>query len=191
MGYNLFFPGVVVGPTFSFEVYLTFVQNKLEAVEKTTSWVKALMPFFITIPLAVITINLLPIFHPRWVLENKEYLQLNVLIKILLLNLVGFVYRLKFYSAWYFGQAATNLSGLSLSPSGEYDAVTAVSLKFEWEPNPRNKTEHWNASMQEWLKKVVYESLVAKLGSTGAFVGTFLISAYWHGIYLTYYAGTD
>jgi len=38
--------------------------------------------------------------------------------KIIILNLVGFVYRLKFYSAWYFGQAATNLSGLSLSSSG-------------------------------------------------------------------------
>jgi lysophospholipid acyltransferase len=103
---------------------------------------------------------------------------------------VGFFYRLKYYAGWYFAQGATNLSGLSLSASGEYDAVVAVSLKFETESNPRSKTQYWNASNQEWLKNVVFESLSTNFGNNIAFFGTFLISAYWHGIYLTYYVGT-
>jgi hypothetical protein len=44
--------------------------------------------------------------------------------------------------------------------------------------------------MQDWLKVVVFDSLGANYGQNVAFFGTFIISAYWHGIYLTYYVGT-
>ena len=44
--------------------------------------------------------------------------------------IVGFFYRLKYYFAWYIGQGATNLSGLSLDANGNYTTVCAVSLKF-------------------------------------------------------------
>jgi hypothetical protein len=62
---------------------------------------------------------------------------------------------------------------------------------FEFEPNPKNKTEYWNASIQTWLKTIVYDN-IAKLtkNQTVSVFGTFLVSAFWHGIYLTYYFGT-
>jgi len=43
--------------------------------------------------------------------------------------------------------------------------------------------------VQQWLKNLVYASLIKKLGPNGAFFGTFIVSAFWHGIYLTYYLG--
>jgi hypothetical protein len=45
--------------------------------------------------------------------------------------------------------------------------------------------------LQQWLKNVVYAALSKKIGANGAFFGTFVISAFWHGIYLTYYLGND
>lgn len=63
-------------------------------------------------------------------LENEFYLNSHFMVKILLLNIIGFFYRLKYYCGWYFAQSAVNLSGLSLSAKGEYDAAVAVSLKF-------------------------------------------------------------
>jgi hypothetical protein len=43
--------------------------------------------------------------------------------------------------------------------------------------------------MQLWLKDVVYESLKERLSEKAAFFGTFVVSAFWHGLYLTYYVG--
>ena len=62
---------------------------------------------------------------------------------------------------------------------------------YEVEYNPRLKTEHWNASVQKWLKVCFYEpvsSLYPKSQAIPTFV-VFMFSAVWHGIYLTYYIG--
>ena len=62
---------------------------------------------------------------------------------------------------------------------------------FEFEPNPKNKTEYWNSSIQSWLKTIVYDNIIneKKKNQSLAVFGTFLVSACWHGIYLTYYFG--
>lgn len=130
LAYNLYFPGVVAGPTFAYEVYLDFINNKHDISFGNMKIMKALQPFFITIPLAALAVFTLPIFHGRWVLENEFYLNSHFIVKILLLNIIGFFYRLKYYGGWYFAQSAVNLSGLSLSAKGEYDAALSVSLKF-------------------------------------------------------------
>ena len=86
-------------------------------------------------------------------------------------------------------QTSTNLSGISLTADGEYTAVTAVSIMFEIEPNPKLKTEYWHTGTQEWLRVVVYDALAKRMSSTPALFATFLISAFWHGVYLIYYVG--
>ena len=65
--------------------------------------------------------------------------------------------------------------------------MRAVSILFEVEPNPKKKTEYWNSSFQEWLKDVVYASLITKMNSNVALFVTFALSAFWHGLYLIYY----
>lgn len=41
-----------------------------------------------------------------------------------------------------------------------------------------------------WLKEVIYDKLLEKTRSSSiATYGTFMISAFWHGIHLTYYLG--
>lgn len=130
LAYNLYFPGVVAGPTFAFEVYLDFINYKQDTSFGNMKIMKTLQPFFFTVALLILVAFALPIFHGRWVLENEFYLNSHFMVKILLLNFVGFFYRLKYYGGWYFAQSAVNLSGLSLSAKGEYDAAVAVSLKF-------------------------------------------------------------
>lgn len=130
LAYNLYFPGVIAGPTFAYEVYLDFINNRHDITLGNIKLIKALQPFFITIPLAILAVFTLPIFTGRWVLENEFYLNSHFIVKILMLNFVGFFYRLKYYGGWYFAQSAVNLSGLSLSAKGEYDAAVSVSLKF-------------------------------------------------------------
>lgn len=62
---------------------------------------------------------------------------------------------------------------------------------YEVESNPRLKTEHWNASVQKWLRNCFYEPISSAYpkSQTAPTVVVFLVSAVWHGIYVTYYIG--
>lgn len=133
----------------------------------------------------------MPIFDHEWVIRSVEYNNYPLIVKLLAINIIGFCYRIKFYAAWYLCQVTVNLSGLSYSENGQNDSVVGGSIMFEFEPNPKNKTEYWNSSIQSWLKTIVYDNIiiVAKKNQSLAVFGTFLVSAFWHGIYLTYYFG--
>ncbi len=106
------------------------------------------------------------------------------------MSVIGFFYRVKFYAAWYLTQTTINVSGLSYSENGKNDSVVTGSIMFEFEPNPKNKTEYWNSSVQLWLKTIIYDNIAALTkNQTLAVFGTFFTSAFWHGIYLSYYLG--
>jgi hypothetical protein len=52
-------------------------------------------------------------------------------LKLLIINVMGVIYRLKFYSAWYLAQTAVNLSGLSWNESNKkYDTVIAGDIRY-------------------------------------------------------------
>jgi hypothetical protein len=68
LGYNLFFPSVIAGPTFSFTVYLDLINCKYDNSLKSMKVISALKPFFISLPLCGLAFFTLPYFHPRWVL---------------------------------------------------------------------------------------------------------------------------
>lgn len=82
----------------------------------------------------------MPIFDPEWVLRDKQYLSYPVIGKLFALVIIGFFYRVKFYTAWYLNQVTINISGLSYSLDGKNNSVVGGSFMFEIEPNPKNKT---------------------------------------------------
>ena len=64
-----------------------------------------------------------------------------------------------------------------------------MDLKFEYDPNFKNKIDYWNKSVQAWLKTCVYMRVYnnnPKRATMATFV-TFLVSAFWHGFYISYY----
>jgi D-alanyl-lipoteichoic acid acyltransferase DltB (MBOAT superfamily) len=70
--------------------------------------------------------------------------------------------------------------------------VVTGSFNFETEPNPKYKTQYWNTSVQNWLKDCFYDPIHSGTGSSEiATYATFIISAFWHGIYWTYYVGNN
>jgi len=70
LGYNLFFPGVIAGPTFDYKLYLNFINGDKKASFSSLNFWKALQPFLISVPLITLTIVTVPYFYPRWVIEN-------------------------------------------------------------------------------------------------------------------------
>lgn len=118
MGYNLFFPGLLAGPTFRFETFLDFMERPQKIKPLPWNLAKALTPLLIALPVTVTTLYCMPLFTQTWVLDSPFYLGLSLWQKALILNPIGFIYRTKYYSAWYLSQTFCNLSGLSQSESG-------------------------------------------------------------------------
>ena len=67
----------------------------------------------VTVIFAVLTGLLMPIFTSDWIIKNPTFISLPAIVQYLSLNVIGLVYRLKFYMAWGFTQISINLSGLS------------------------------------------------------------------------------
>jgi|JI6StandDraft_1071083.scaffolds.fasta_scaffold01604_1 lysophospholipid acyltransferase len=111
--------------------------------------------------------------------------------RLVIMFFIGIVYRIKFYTGWAFTQAAANCSGISYDKNGTFTEVDIGSAMYEVEYNPRLKTEHWNASVQKWLKVCFYEPVSALYPKSQVIptLVVFLFSAVWHGIYFTYYIG--
>ena len=186
----MFFPGMLAGPTFNYQIYLDFINGTVDTSLKGINWLRALRPLFIAFVLLALTVIIIPNFPQDWVIVSPFYLALPAWLKVLSINIFGFFFRIKYYTGWYFAQAATNLSGLSLTKDGQYDKVIAGDLRFEIEGNPRKKTELWSWSLQTWIKEVVYSSIVKYVPADLALVLTFMLSAFWHGLELPYYLGT-
>jgi lysophospholipid acyltransferase len=130
LSYQLFFPTLMVGPTFTYELYLTFSRNRDTNVRLPLNLLTLLQPLFIALPIAALTLTYMPTFPSTWVLTDPFYLSLPLWQKSLLLIPVGFLYRAKYYAAWYLGQTCANLSTLSQTTTGDYNAISTVSIKF-------------------------------------------------------------
>ena len=68
---------------------------------------------FSTMVLIVLTAISIPIFTSDWIVKNETFVSLPAIVQYLSLNVIGLIYRLKFYMAWGITQISINLSGLS------------------------------------------------------------------------------
>jgi len=53
--------------------------------------------------------------------------------------------------------------------------------------NFKNRIAYWNRNIHFWLKYYVHLRLIDSVGKTKASLITFIVSAFWHGFYPTYY----
>lgn len=129
-------------------------------------------------------------------LFSEEYKQYSFIVKMIVLYILGFSYRLKYYSAWTLSEASCILAGLGYNG---YDKENKVILwnrvqnidifALETSENLHGVFEAWNQNTNKWLKNYVYLRVV-KPGKKPGFkstVLTFSVSAFWHGTRPGYY----
>ena len=114
-------------------------------------------------------------------------------------------FRAKYYIGWKMGQSSVNFCGLSYNPQKitkgdteiiehKFDKIDSCGItEVETHINPKVKMQYWNRSCHFWLKYNVclriinIESPVFKNNMNLASLITFIISAFWHGFYPSYY----
>lgn len=191
LGYAFFFPGVLIGPTFSIETYQKFIGLKEQYSNIRYSTDSVINNILKGLGYSVLTVLIAPRFPPSWSVTSDFAQESGFFMRVVTMFFIGILYRIKFYTGWSFTQAAVNNSGISYDTKGGFTEVDCGSAMYEIEYNPRLKTEHWNASVQKWLKTCFYEPVSALYpkNQTIPLMVVFLFSAIWHGIYLTYYIG--
>ena len=118
----------MIGPTFRYELFEEFIHRPQANMPIRGALYGNLL---VTVIFAVLTGLLMPIFTSDWIVTNPTFTSLPPLVQYLSLNIIGLIYRLKFYMAWGFTQISINLSGLSWDKeTGSYDKVVCGSFRF-------------------------------------------------------------
>jgi len=93
--------------------------------------------------------------------------------------------RCLYYVGWKLTDSAIILSGISYDGKKDFKEIESCNVEgIELGTSPREMMDSWNHMTAVWLKHYVYEWVPKKYGKT--FI-TFMVSAFWHGFYPTYY----
>jgi lysophospholipid acyltransferase len=190
-----FYPSCLIGPSFEFKDYLQFIREEGDYVRVPYS--KANKQFLRDLMLALLNMVLLVVLEKPFELDfagSEEYSKSNILYRIAYYHMACLVMRIKYYSGWKLSTAALSLSGFNYQKKGDnFHRVECNISKIELSINPRTKLIYWNRTVHFWLKYYVFMRLseikVKPLHNNRALVTfiTFIISAIWHGFYLSYY----
>ena len=81
---------------------------------------------------------------------------------------------------------AVHASGVSFNGKDFTRINTVNPVMVEVTPHVREKINYWNISVQEWLRKCIYQRVHFKNKMYNQLF-VFMISAFWHGFYGAYY----
>ncbi|OTA97692.1 hypothetical protein M434DRAFT_391624 [Hypoxylon sp. CO27-5] len=210
-GYVLFFPSLMAGPAFDYNEYRGWIDCSMFDVPATIDPAKkpptrkkrkiprSGTPAMMKLASGVIWIwaflNLSK-YYTHEVLLDDTYMNFNFLRRVLIMHMVGFTARCKYYGVWFMAEGSCILAGLG------YNGVDPVTGKVYWNrlqninpwgvetaQNSRAYLENWNMNTNKWLRYYIYLRVTPRNRKPGfrASLATFVTSAFWHGFYPGYY----
>jgi lysophospholipid acyltransferase len=185
LGYVSFLPTAIIGPPLEFNDYQRFMELQD---------VYASIPSVLPITLKTIAETALfaalyilgDTFVPISALKTDAFYEESLPYIVAYSTLSVYLLRCKYYFGWKLSMTAVHASGVSFSGSG-FDRINTVNpWIFETSMHVRDKINNWNISVQEWLRKSVYQRSQIKSKSLNQLF-VFVVSAFWHGLYFAYY----
>jgi lysophospholipid acyltransferase len=190
-----FYPSCLIGPSFEFKDYMDFIkeEGEFDNIPYTRCNIEFLKEFLIASVCMTIFGILDPIFDIDFA-GTKAFGDRSIFYKIIYVYITMVALRAKYYSGWKLSAAALNLCGFNYQKKADdFNRIEVNISKIELTINPKTKIEYWNRTVHLWLKYYVFMRLIdIKIkplyrNKTLAKFITFVISAFWHGFYLSYY----
>jgi lysophospholipid acyltransferase len=211
VGYVLFFPALFAGPAFDYIDYQQYIETTMFQLPPGTdpklapkvrkqrkiprSGTPAAIKAATGIAWILVFLKASAYYNTEYVLSD-DYMKYNFFRRVWILNMLGFVTRLKYYGVWTLTEGACILSGMG------YKGVDPKTGRVNWNrlqnvnpwgiesaQNSRAYLENWNMNTNHWLRNYVYLRVTPKGKKPGfrASLATFTTSAFWHGFYPGYY----
>lgn len=210
-GYVFFFPSLLIGPAFDFAEYRRWldctmfdVPSNVDPTKKPPTRRKRKIPRSGTPAMwklaqglfwIILFLKLSAWYYPQALLED-QYMTRSFLRRLLIMYLVGFTARAKYYGVWMMTEGSCILAGLGyngVDPATgrvSWDRLQNISPKeVELAQNCRGYLAGWNINTNKWLRNYIYLRVTPKGKKPGfrASLATFTTSAFWHGFYPGYY----
>lgn len=214
-GYVFFYASLLTGPAFDFADYDKFIHSTLfDDVPDSKrpgrrrkrriprSGIPALLKTLQGFSWAAVLLVLSNYVSLEYVLSGKFVEEHGFIYRIFYLWILGFNYRLTYYTIWLIAEGACIQCGIGYNgydpdtDSFKWNRVQNIDpYSFELGQNCHECLESWNMNTNKWLKHYVHKR-VAKPGRKPGFKSTlftFITSAFWHGTrpgyYLTFVMG--
>jgi len=210
-GYVLFFPALLAGPAFDYAEYKRWIDTTMFDVPSTVDPAKrpptrrkrriprsgtpAMLKMGSGLVWILLFLKLSGPYAPTTLLDD-QYMTYGFLRRVLIMHMVGFTARLKYYGVWSLTEGACILSGLG------YNGVDPATGRISWNrtqnidpwevetaQNTRAYLAGWNIKTNTWLRNYIYLRVTPRGKKPGfrASMATFTTSAFWHGFYPGYY----
>eukprot|EP01017_Pseudomicrothorax_dubius_P045036 TRINITY_DN7713_c0_g3_i1.p1 TRINITY_DN7713_c0_g3~~TRINITY_DN7713_c0_g3_i1.p1 ORF type:complete len:340 (+),score=78.33 TRINITY_DN7713_c0_g3_i1:41-1060(+) len=192
------FSSSILGPVHPFYVYNEFIQiqgvyKNIPSCAKRVATLLAKTVFF-----TVLGITLDSKFNVTSLL-TKEFAEKNILEQQFYMIFIAMLLRFRFYAGWTIAQANVTLAGLPYDGNDEngqpkWERMITVHTSHELKTTVKERVATWNTAISLWLRNYVYVRIATKENQSKnpkagfiANIGTFIISAFWHGCYPAYY----
>ncbi|WVQ99616.1 hypothetical protein IAU59_006753 [Kwoniella sp. CBS 9459] len=211
LGYCLFFPSVLPGPSFDYATYDALVHHTIYRVPPPgTSAEQAKIahrrvPYgrkrvaYLHLVIGLLFLGIYALYGSKAAYSRiltPVWYEWSLFNRLCFVQLAGFVARTKYYAVWSLSEGACILTGIGFNG---YDPKTGRTLwnrvrnidiiSIETAPSFKVLFDSWNCRTNVWLRDVVYKRLTKKGKKPGTkqSMATFVTSAFWHGIDPGYY----
>jgi len=185
--YSCNYIGSIATPIYSYEEYDHFIKQTYredringKAVFKKT--ISAVLALAITI--------VAPKYYDESLVVTDAFAELNILSQIIYILVGGILVRVKYYVAWHLSEIPAIVGGLKSAESNYTAYMKCISSRtVEFRNSSKARVEKWNITISRWLKECFYIPLIEiyRLDKHTASTVVFVLSAFWHGFYASYY----
>ncbi|WWD03076.1 hypothetical protein V865_001122 [Kwoniella europaea PYCC6329] len=211
LGYCLFFPSILPGPSFDYATYDSLVHHTIYRVPPPGSSAeqakaaKKRLPYgrkrvaYLHLTIGLIFLGIYASYGAKFAyarILTSDWYKWSIVQKLGFVQLAGFLARTKYYAVWSLSEGACILTGIGFNG---YDPKTGRTLwnrvrniniiSIETAPSFKVLFDSWNCRTNVWLRDVVYKRLTKKGKKPGTkqSMATFVTSAFWHGVDPGYY----
>lgn len=192
-GYVFFYAGFLAGPAYTMREYLDFI-NMTQF--KNSEIPPSLNPTLQKLSSALLCLIIYLVgshFFPVSLLEDIN--SYPFITRIILITIVPFPFRVRYYFIWLLTEGAFIANGFSFGGTDEsgntkWDKMCNIKpLGVELAQNVHGTVNNWNCKTHSWLKNYVYLRItpISQKPNFFSVYGTYFISSLWHGFYAGYY----
>jgi lysophospholipid acyltransferase len=181
------FLGGLIGPVYSYEEWDHFIRQTFpEAAANLKEIAKAsadIIGFFVIFFLGGKYLD-------QGLIESSKFGDFNILAQIGIITIDAILVRSRYIIGWRLESLQMILANLRDSESQFREHVQTINWReVELENSTKIRIDNWNISIQKWLKNCFYlpSQEALKFSAYQASLLTFVVSAFWHGFYPTYY----
>lgn len=181
------FIGGQIGPVYTYEEYDNFIKQTYPEAQLNFAEFKYA---FLNIVIGLSIYLLGARFYDYELLEKPEFREYNIFYQIGIILIEALLIRARFATAWKIESLQVIAANIRDSESNYKEYVQTIHWPtIEFDNSFKIRTDNWNMSIQKWLKNCFYLKgrEVFKLSPKNASLMTFIVSAFWHGFYPTYY----